>query len=243
MVRTVRGWRADGAADGRKVASWLDTRDAGAAPSPQPPPARGGGGFRSPRATAAISWAARSMSAAITAAVGCVHAKDGGLTGWAWHPGDPDVDPELTIRPARGRGRIRITASDTDVRIDNSGLLGRPRGFTVPPAALRGLSGLLHVRGRDGRDLLGSPLDPRAELEAGAAAADMLARLYPAGGARPPRPTAPSAIQVAPTLPPMTRAASRRQPPSMWWCRCMAVPSAHLPASTACWQACGGRAG
>ncbi len=38
--------------------------------------------------------------AAITAAVGCVSGKDGGLTGWAWHPGDPNVDPVLTIRPA-----------------------------------------------------------------------------------------------------------------------------------------------
>ncbi len=85
-----------------------------------------------------------------------------GLTGWAWHPGDPGVDPVLTIRPSRGRGQIGITASDASVRIDNSGVLGRPRGFTVPADALNGLSGLLHVRGRDGRDLLGSPLDPRA---------------------------------------------------------------------------------
>jgi GT2 family glycosyltransferase len=74
----------------------------------------------------------------------------------------------LTIRPSRGRGQISIAASDTRVRIDNSGVLGRPRGFTVPADSLNGLSGLLHVRGRDGRDLLGSPLDPRADIEAGA---------------------------------------------------------------------------
>ncbi len=70
----------------------------------------------------------------------------------------------------------------------------------------------------DGRDLLGSPLDPRAELEAGVAAADMLARLYPAAGdhgarARPPRPIVPAAMPVATMLPPMPRAASRRRPP------------------------------
>ena len=156
--------------------------------------------------------------AAITAAVGCVSGKDGGLTGWAWHPGNPNVDPVLTIRPASGRGRITITASDADARIDNSGLLGRPRGFTVPAAALRGLSGLLHVEVGDGRDLLGSPLDPGTELEAGVAAADMLARLYPAAGdhgarARPPRPIVPAAMPVATMLPPMLHAESRRRPP------------------------------
>ena len=109
--------------------------------------------------------------AAVTATVGCVSARDGDLTGWAWHPGDPGVDPVLTIRPSKGRGQISITASDASVRIDNSGVLGRPRGFTVPAASLNGLSGLLHVRGRDGRDLLGSPLDPRPKFEVGASTA------------------------------------------------------------------------
>jgi GT2 family glycosyltransferase/glycosyltransferase involved in cell wall biosynthesis len=108
---------------------------------------------------------------AVTATVGCVSARDGDLTGWAWHPGDPGVDPVLTIRPSKGRGQISITASDASVRIDNSGVLGRPRGFTVPAASLNGLSGLLHVRGRDGRDLLGSPLDPRPKFEVGASTA------------------------------------------------------------------------
>ena len=101
--------------------------------------------------------------AAIGATVGCVASERGGLTGWAWHPGDPNADPVLTIRPARGRGQLTLTASDADVTTPNSGLLGRPRGFSVPAAALRGFSGLLHVLGRDDRDLLGSPLDPAAE--------------------------------------------------------------------------------
>jgi GT2 family glycosyltransferase len=102
--------------------------------------------------------------AAIAATVGCVSCSDGGLIGWAWHPGDPGVDPVLTISRAKGRGQIRVTATDTEARIDDSGLLARPRGFTVPADALKGLTGLLHVRGRDGKDLLGSPLDPRSEL-------------------------------------------------------------------------------
>ena len=103
--------------------------------------------------------------AAIKATAGCVSAQDGGLVGWAWHPGDPGTDPLLTIRPAKGRQRLTITASDTSVQIDHSGLLGRPRGFNVPTARLKGLTGLLHVQGRDGKDLLGSPLDPRRKLQ------------------------------------------------------------------------------
>jgi GT2 family glycosyltransferase/glycosyltransferase involved in cell wall biosynthesis len=109
-------------------------------------------------------------AAAITATVGCVTATDGGLTGWAWHPGDPGADPVLTIQPSRGRERVQVIASDASVRT-NSGVLGRPRGFTVPAARLTRFHGLLHVRGRDGKDLLGSPLDPRACVSAKAAPA------------------------------------------------------------------------
>ena len=140
--------------------------------------------------------------AAIMRTVGCVAVRDGALAGWAWHPGDPDTDPVLTIRPAGGRdvtlgkakvrkpGRgpgsagLTVIASDTSVRIDNSGLLARPRGFMVRGEALKGLTGPLHVLGRDGRDLLGSPLDPHAELNAGVTAAALLAQIYPAGGSR-----------------------------------------------------------
>jgi GT2 family glycosyltransferase len=152
-------------------------------------------------------------SAAIAATVGCVSSSDGGLTGWAWHPGDPSVDPVLTIRPAKGRGRISVTATDINVTIDNSGLLGRPRGFAVPADELRRLTGPLHVLGRDGKDLLGSPLDPRAEPDTAAAAAAMLAQLYPASRGRRPSPAAPAAIPVAMTVPRRPGAASRRRLP------------------------------
>ena len=53
--------------------------------------------------------------AAIAATVGCASCRDGGLTGWAWHPGDPGVDPMLIISRAKGRGQIRVTATDTAV--------------------------------------------------------------------------------------------------------------------------------
>ncbi len=139
--------------------------------------------------------------AAINATVGCVETREGGLTGWAWHPGDSSVDPVLTIRPVKGRGGIRFTASDLDVRIEETGLLGRPRGFTMPAPRLEGMQGLLHVQGRDGKDLSGSPLDPRAERDASAAAATVLARLYPAARAPLPPPAPPPAMPVAATIP------------------------------------------
>ena len=119
----------------------------------------------------------------------------------------------LTIRPARGRGQLGITASDINVRVENSGLLGRPRGFSVSATALKDLRGPLRVLGRDGRDLLGSPLDPRADREAGAAAAAMIAQLYPAGRSRPPRPSAPAAMPVAVAIPRLAGGTSRRRLP------------------------------
>ncbi len=149
---------------------------------------------------------------AITATTGCVSARDGGLVGWAWHPGDPDIDPVLTIRPAKGRREISLVASDTSVRIDESGLLARPRGFVVAAETLQGLSGLIHVFGRNGKDLLGSPLDPCAEQAAAGAAAATLARLYPAARQKPLRLAMPAAMPVALTVPRLAQASRRRLP-------------------------------
>jgi GT2 family glycosyltransferase len=121
---------------------------------------------------------------AIRRTVGCVTAVEGGLEGWAWHPGDPDTDPVLTIRSAANRGTMTVTAADSGFQVDNCGLLGRPRGFRLAPEALAGLPGALRVLDRDGRDLLGSPLDPGAPRRSSTAAAATLSRLYPASRAR-----------------------------------------------------------
>jgi len=114
---------------------------------------------------------------AIARTVGCVACRDGGLEGWAWHPGDSDTDPVITIRPVVGRGQIRLTAVDTGGRIDAHGLLARPRRFHLPASKLACM-GAVHVLGRDGGDLLGSPLDPGAEQRSAMAAAAALTRLY-----------------------------------------------------------------
>ena len=152
-------------------------------------------------------------AAAIAATVGCVSSQAGGLVGWAWHPGDPGADPSLTIRPVTGRGRLVITASEIGQQVANGGLLARPRGFAVPAEALQHMRGLLHVLGRDGKDLYGSPLDPRMEVDAGQAAALALAVRYPAGriARRPPHPAVPMAMPVAMQVPRIAHAEPRRR--------------------------------
>ena len=98
--------------------------------------------------------------AAIRRVIGFVEACDGGVQGWAAHPGDPGSNPMVTVLDAVGRVLKRIECTAEDVWVPgNNGLLG-PRGFRVPASQLKGISGPLRAIGRDGADLLGSPLDP-----------------------------------------------------------------------------------
>ena len=91
---------------------------------------------------------------------GCVEPVDNGMRGWAWHPGDPETSPILTILDAAGRVVQTLVATDEDVAVASNGGLFRPRGFRVPAARLTGRTGPFQVMGRDGVNLLGSPLDP-----------------------------------------------------------------------------------
>jgi len=99
---------------------------------------------------------------------GAVWARAGGVEGWAWHPGDAGRVPELHI----GCHRVRAEATETAAEA-----LTRPRHFFVPAQHLP--DGPVHVCGTDGRDLAGSPLDPRAELRGAMAAATAVARALP----------------------------------------------------------------
>ena len=125
--------------------------------------------------------------AAIRRVSGFVEAHQGGLRGWAWHPGDPDADPELLVRSDWTSRGLRIVAADQTATVADAGPLARPRGFAVPADALAHLPRPLHVCGRDGKDLLGSPLDPDAEQAAAAAAATALRRYLTSNAARAPR--------------------------------------------------------
>lgn len=111
---------------------------------------------------------------AIRRIAGFVEAWQGGLRGWAWYPGDPDTDPALQVRGFGSSRSLQVMAADQTVTVSHAGPLARPRGFTVPADALAKLPRPLHVRGRDARDLLGSPLDPDAEQTAASAATTAL---------------------------------------------------------------------
>jgi GT2 family glycosyltransferase/glycosyltransferase involved in cell wall biosynthesis len=71
------------------------------------------------------------------------------------------------------------------------------------------------VRGLDGKDLPGSPLDPRAEWNSGVAAAATIARLYSAGRPRRQKQALvpPPALPVALTVPRMSVAGTRQRRP------------------------------
>ncbi len=99
---------------------------------------------------------------AITAVEGCAETHAGGIRGWAWHPGDPGRAPKLTVA-----GTSIVVAGP--VAWPTNRPLARPCGFTVDfPLS----PGLVHVTGPDGRDLLGSPLDPGAEQRSAAGLSD-----------------------------------------------------------------------
>ncbi len=106
---------------------------------------------------------------------GVVAPRDGGLEGWAWHPGDAARDPELLV--SDGSQTLRVTANDQSMRAARP--LTRPRRFSVPPAALARFAGAVTVTGLDGTPLAGSPLDPAAPLRAAAEPACAVARAWP----------------------------------------------------------------
>jgi GT2 family glycosyltransferase/glycosyltransferase involved in cell wall biosynthesis len=121
---------------------------------------------------------------AIIRVEGFVAARDRGLEGWAWLPGDPDRDVPLLIRSAHAGGRsLRVLAADERHDLVMPNLLARPRGFSLAAADLSGFDeGPLEVVGEDGRILYGCPLDPQAEVRSAAAACGLIRASLRAGG-------------------------------------------------------------
>lgn len=93
---------------------------------------------------------------AIAALEGYAEAGHDGISGWAWHPADPDTDPVLSIH--RGRHRSFIAAPELADGVEGLAPLARPRRFLIPWAALPASGAAVHLRGPDGRDLTGSPV-------------------------------------------------------------------------------------
>jgi len=79
---------------------------------------------------------------------------DGGASGCAWLPGDPDTAAVLTV--TSGRTRAWLTARG-EARL--RGVSPAARHFRIPPASIRHDAGV-RVCGPDGQDLCGSPLTP-----------------------------------------------------------------------------------
>jgi GT2 family glycosyltransferase len=117
---------------------------------------------------------------------GCVEVFAGGIRGWAWHPGDPDRPAELTLDYGIEGFQQTIVAADATTPVPDTGPLAHARSFRLARADLRDAPGPIHVRGPDGKDLLGSPLDPFADQTLHIAAALRLAQTYPAGPVRHP---------------------------------------------------------
>lgn len=104
---------------------------------------------------------------------GRVEAWRRGLRGWAWCPGDPDTNPRVSV--GTGRARWELVATKPAIGIPDLAPLARPRSFAIPWADLPGKDATVRLRGRDGRDLQGSPaVGRRSDWEA------MVARPRPA---------------------------------------------------------------
>ena len=88
---------------------------------------------------------------------GFVEAADGALSGWLWHPGEPERAPWLTVLGADGsRRQVRLQAFAEHV--DSDIPLARPRRLLLAAAGLP--PGPLRLLAEDGSALIGSPLDP-----------------------------------------------------------------------------------
>ena len=115
---------------------------------------------------------------AILRVEGFVEVRDGKLAGWVWHPGEPERVPLVTVEPVAAPGHgltLAMPGYADDIQSERP--LARPRELLFPSGSLAGeFDGPVRLRGSDGRDLLGSPLDPGLELRAAAAAALLQAR-------------------------------------------------------------------
>ena len=110
---------------------------------------------------------------------GFVTPDNGGLSGWAWFPNDPDCAPVLTIQDARGT-TLRVVAVHPAREVRHAKPLARPRSLDIAASELRACTTPIAVQDAEGRHLYGSPLDPLADQRSAAGAAELARRLFPA---------------------------------------------------------------
>lgn len=132
--------------------------------------------------------------AALRLTEGSVAGRDGGIEGWAWLPANPEVDPVLRILPAGGGRGFTITAADATMEAWSEQPLVRPRHFSVPASRFARWRAPIRVVGEDGRDILGSPLDPAVDIRTSGRIAALAAR--PAGAPAVRRPNRRATVVV-----------------------------------------------
>ena len=110
---------------------------------------------------------------------GFVTPDNGGLSGWAWFPNDPDCAPVLTVQDSRGT-TLRVVAIDPAPEVRHAKPLARPRRLDIAVSELRAWIAPIAVQDAGGRHLYGSPLDPQADQRSAAGAAELARRLFPA---------------------------------------------------------------
>jgi GT2 family glycosyltransferase/glycosyltransferase involved in cell wall biosynthesis len=103
---------------------------------------------------------AKPDGAALARVDGLVAWDRGGLTGWAARPAAPEAPPELWLHDATGTAR-RVNFAKPLAPDDTAPFLPRYR-FRLGPAQLRGLTPPFILRGPDGPQIFGSPIDPAA---------------------------------------------------------------------------------
>ena len=143
--------------------------------------------------------------AAIRRVEGIATATPPGISGWAWHPADPETPVRLRVRAADGTRTVVICATGPAPELPgDAALLARRRTFEIPASALSGLVPPFAVTADDGVALLGSPCDPGVELREAAASALAVARRCPADlpaapfePGRPPRPHAHAGVATS----------------------------------------------
>ncbi len=97
--------------------------------------------------------------AAISRLEGLVEWKNGGLSGWAVRPAWPDQPPRLTLTDGAGR-TLAVTCGKALPVDEAAPFLPRYR-FRISSDKLDGFCPPFMLSGPDGRQLMGSPLDPR----------------------------------------------------------------------------------
>jgi GT2 family glycosyltransferase len=136
---------------------------------------------------------------------GFVEVVDGDLRGWAWRPADPSTAAPLTVETAveTGSSRFPVLTIEPDggASYPNMDGLTRPRAFTVSRAKLGERAGLLHLRDAWGRDLTGSPLDPRQWTATAVGVSRMMAVETARDGKAPARRRAPPRLPPRPPMP------------------------------------------